>query len=168
MAKEWAQMFESYDAFAAAHPHGFYLTTFEALTGPASKHQALVGLLHALGVPSDTTTSEACTADGPVMQATTASNSADASRHQSQQDILNPPTQACSAEGPFLGGYDQTRLDCAFQLARHPSIYRPKDPQGVDAAFVYGADKQLVCDVWAVVRAWAVGYGYRPYGQAQC
>jgi hypothetical protein len=61
-------------------------------------------------------------------------------------------------------------LGCAFQLARHPLIYRPKDPQGVDAQYVYGGDegRQLVCDVWAVVGARAAAHGYAAFAGAQC
>jgi hypothetical protein len=61
-------------------------------------------------------------------------------------------------------------LGCAFQLARHPLIYRPKDPQGVDAQYVYGGDegRQLVCDVWAVVGVRAAAHGYDVFAGGQC
>lgn len=152
MATEWAAMFDSYDAFEAAHPGGLLLTTFENLTDPSTRTQALVDLLQFLGVPSappqPLQQDGTCLSDAATAGATCA---------------------AAAATGPrVVGGYDQQRLECAFQLARHPLIYRPKYPQGIDDRHVYGADAQLVCDIWGVVGRRAAGHGYAPFAGTDC
>lgn len=178
MAAEWAAMFESYDAFAAAHPQGFYLTTFEALTAPSSRMQALVDMMHALGVPPhtphttqvteapfDAASSVCAAAEGQERRGCGAADSRAAATTSSSLAAA----AAAAAPVPDMRGYDADRLACAFQLARHPSIYRPKDPAGIDAAFVWGSNSQLVCDVWKVVGARAAAHGYTsPYGGAHC
>jgi hypothetical protein len=199
MAHEWAAMFHSYDAFAAAHPHGFYLTTFEALTSPSTRLQALRDLLKVLGVPPQLPViasnevpmcqggNTQCKADDGAAAATAAVQAkhlgcqtadAGASLRQEQQpqaacaagegsDALHSAATA-AAGASVQEGYNEGRLQCAFQLARHPLIYRPKDAAGIDAEYVYGGDVQLVCDVWNVVGARAAAHGYSVYGGVQC
>ena len=46
-------------------------------------------------------------------------------------------------------------------------------PEFTSARFVsreeaYDDDPKLVCDIWHVVRAKAVRFGYRPYGNTRC
>ncbi|KAF8056121.1 hypothetical protein HT031_006472 [Scenedesmus sp. PABB004] len=119
LADEWSRMFDDYDAFAAAHPGGLHLATFEALTGPDAS-AALAGLVAALGAPP------------------------------------------AGAE----------RLRCAFEMARHPAVYRPKHPASVDASFAYGSgdgsSSGLVCEIWRVVGQRAAQHGYEPWGGAEC
>lgn len=143
MAGEWAEMFDSYDAFEAAHPAGWYLTTFEALTGAATKEAALAELLHVLGVPP---------ANG--------TDAGDPLREQQPGSCSAAPADA------RLRGYDPQRIGCAFEMAAHPAIYRPKDPAGVDMVFAW--EPRLVCDVWARVGRRAAAHGYAPFGGAAC
>jgi hypothetical protein len=215
MAHEWAAMFESYDAFAAAHPHGFYLTTFEDLTSPSTRLPALQDLLKVLGVPpqvplnASPCASAAGSCEGglhavgeqnSVCQAgigqggntqraaedgaaavPAGCNKADvaarvgpaqppqaASCAAGLESDSSPPSAAAAAGASVQEGYDAGRLQCAFHLARHPLIYRPKDPAGINAEYVYGGDVQLVCDVWGVVGARAAAHGYSVYGGVQC
>jgi hypothetical protein len=193
LATEWAAMFESYDAFAAAHPQGFYLTTFENLTSPQTRMPALGELLTALGVPQDaprpSTDAAACAATDAATgvassHSLTACSLTDTLAVEQgpmtadAQQEMDAGTGAGSLErlrsgvagkqGLGLMGYDKERLQCAFQLARHPSILRPKDPEGIDMGYVYSSDNKLVCDMWAVVGPRAAAYGYSSFGGMQC
>jgi hypothetical protein len=152
MAHEWAAMFDSYDAFQAAHPGGFYLARYEELTAgqKETRLQALAGIVHALGVPrSDETTA---VGDSPTTHGT--------EEDDDTAEVL-PSVHL---------GYDSQRLACAFEAAKHPAIFRPSDPAGIDREFVYGAGgvEGLVCDVWQVVGGRAAQNGYGPYGGTVC
>jgi hypothetical protein len=182
LAAEWAAMFESYDAFAAAHPRGFYLTTFENLTSPQTRMPALAELLTALGVPQDAPRSSTDTAACAATDAASADSLAACSltdtltgeqgpgtageqqqedKGDGEQGLDELKSGAANGHTRGLMGYDQERLQCAFQLARHPSILRPKDPEGIDMGNVYSSDHKLVCDIWAVVGPRAAAHGYR-------
>lgn len=193
LATEWAAMFESYDAFAAAHPEGFYLTTFENLTSPQTRMPALAELLTALGVPQDAPRSPtdltACAAtnaaagvalsdslaacsltdtltgeQGPVI----ADKQQEVDKGDGEQGSGSSGSDPARGQGWGLMGFDKERLQCAFQLARHPSILRPKDSEGIDMGYVYSSDHKLVCDIWAVVGPRAAAYGYSRFGGVQC
>lgn len=183
MAKEWAAMFDSYEAFAAAHPQGFYLTTFENLTSPSTRTPALVDMLQFLGVPLDAVQplQDTCTADSARCVGAAAADAAQDTAQAADKFHPTAATDSCSAsclDGRAMGGApgglqscNEGRLKCAFQLARHPSIHRPKDVQGIDAQYAYGGangDSTLVCDVWAVVGAKAAAHGYVPFANTQC
>lgn len=197
LATEWAAMFDSYDAFAAAHPQGFYLTTFENLTSPQTRMRTLAELLTALGVPQDrqeaprsSTDTAACAATGAPAGVASSDGFAACSLTGTLPEKQGPTTggkqqvvdkgtgaeglkmlrsDAASAQrGWGMMGYDKERLQCAFQLARHPSILRPKDPEGIDMGYVYSLDSKLVCDIWAVVGLRAAAHGYSRFGGVKC
>lgn len=159
MAHEWAAMFNSYDAFHAAHPGGFYLAHYEDLTAAQESRrlQALAGILNALGVPP----SGAANADGTtatsdkILLETANADTGDVASDELHSSLL---------------GYDSQKLACAFEAAKHPSIYRPSDPAGIDVEFAYSAAavEGLVCDVWRMVGSRAAQHGYGPYGGTVC
>jgi hypothetical protein len=165
MSYEWAAMFDSYDAFQAAHPGGFYLSQFENITaaGQLERLQALAGILRALGIPSS--------------GVTVASNSAADSTNKNKENHVphNSDMTGLDKHTPqelqkLLMGYELDRLACAFEAAKHPAIFRPKDQAGIDAAFVYGGslNEGLVCEVWRVVGGRAAQHRYAPYGGIVC
>jgi hypothetical protein len=162
MAHEWAAMFESYDAFQAAHPEGFYLAHFEDLTAAEqlTRLQALASMLCALGAPKlgVSSTVDPSTNDNKDVREVQASVTAGLDKHTPEE--LHE----------LLLGYEPTRLACAFEAAKHPAIFRPKDEAGIDAAFVYGGSggEELVCEVWRVVGGRAAQHGYVPYGGIVC
>jgi hypothetical protein len=154
-------MFESYDAFQSAHPGGFYLSQFEKLTagGQLPRLQALAGLLRALGVPISGVAPTESTNDNEKMQEPQQTVTAGLLDKHTPQELQE-----------LLMGYEPSRLACAFEAAKHPAIFRPKDQAGIDAAFVYGgsANEGLVCEVWRVVGGRAARHGYAPYGGMVC
>ncbi|WIA38282.1 hypothetical protein OEZ86_001622 [Tetradesmus obliquus] len=156
MAKEWAAMFDSYDAFKAAHPGGFYLARYEQLTaGPQkTRLQALAGILQALGVPQ------------PAETTATGESESESLPLQDTQQGGNNEEKLHSR----LLGYHPQQLACAFEAAKHPAIFRPSDPAGINQEFVYAADgaEALVCDVWRVVGGRAAQHGYGPYNGTVC
>jgi hypothetical protein len=159
MAHEWAAMFDSYDAFQAAHPGGFYLAQYEDLTAAQESRRlwALAGMLNALGVPR----SRASNADGATATSDkTFFETAHADTGDAESDELHS----------VVLGYDLQKLACAFEAAKHPSIFRPSDPAGIDVGFAYSAEgvEGLVCDVWRVVGGRAAQHGYGPYGGTVC
>lgn len=156
MAKEWAAMFDSYDAFKAAHPGGFYFARYEELTaGPQeTRLQALAGILQALGVPQ------------PAETTATGESESESLPLQDTQQGGNNEEKLHSR----LLGYHPQQLACAFEAAKHPAIFRPSDPAGINQEFVYAADgaEALVCDVWRVVGGRAAQHGYGPYNGTVC
>lgn len=153
-------MFKSYDEFQAAYPGGFYLTTFESITTDHTKMQALAGILAALGVPPPYH-QDSSPHDSSEVEAT-------CQDEQCQQPgkLGNGPSAANDLQG--LHGYDPDTLECAFAMAKHPQIYRTKDPTGIDDAYVYASDKRFVCDVWHILGVRARQHGYSPYGAVDC
>jgi hypothetical protein len=154
-------MFDSYDAFQTAHPGGFYLSQFENITatGQLERLQALAGILRALGVPSSgATVTPNPTGDNKKMQEPHISVTAGLDKHTTQE------------LQELLMGYEPDRVACAFEAAKHPAIFRPKDQAGIDAAFVYGGslNEGLVCEVWRVVGGRAAQHGYATYGGIVC
>lgn len=189
MADEWVAMFQSYDAFAAAHPRGLHLTTFENLTDLNSRTQTLVEILQVLGVPAHSRKgvySSLEAAAGPSVEGTCSAAMTDvlatqactaAPADDAAPSVLSPVrrTEAAAASVPSSGQqkpyqpqYNSARLQCAFDLAQHPSIYRPKDPQGIDMSFVYHNEASLVCEIWEVVHSRAAAFGYKPFGGISC
>lgn len=150
MAGEWADMFESYAAFENANPRGLHWAAFEALTadtGGARGQQALADMLAFLQLP------------GPLPWA---------APQAAQGEAEGAGAGAQEQQPPALEAWPAQRLRCAFAAARHPSIYRPKGADAVDAAHAYGSDRQLVCDIWQRVGSHARARGYAPFGGADC
>lgn len=185
LAAEWAAMFDSYDAFASAHPGGLYMTSFERLTHPVTRTEALMELLAALGVPphAQEVVTDPDKAAGSVAVCTSPEQDAqeEASSPDTASRVCTPNDKAADQQGQSLGRrYDPDRIACAFEMAAHPDIYRPKHPDGIsgdDAYLGIGVDNvsvddigsgDLVCELWRIVGARASAHGYVPYGNRAC
>jgi hypothetical protein len=87
------------------------------------------------------------------------------------EDLINPMIQLNLLEKimNFLQRpIDSKRLECAFYLANHPTVKRPKVTLDKIMQKVDAYSPALVCELWNIFQVRAKEYGYGIYGNYTC
>lgn len=87
------------------------------------------------------------------------------------EELIDPEVQVATLD-KILNFIEQPRNDrrkkCAFYLANHPTVQRPKYTNDKVMQKVDAYTNNLVCEIWTLVKANAEQYGYSIYRNYSC